>query len=661
MPFPDRMIRPRGLSVVAGLLALAAAQAAPSPLELFAVSDTVRVFEDGYGLPDSPGKEIAVFGLRNETVSAQCVVRATGNAAKLTVTAGPLKQDGNAAQIPAENVSWNFVTGIFVEKNAPNARPADITRPAPARFPDCLSEERQCDIAQGALKAVYLTVRIPAGAAPGDYRGSIAVASGDASAALPVTLKVYPLTLPDQRHIMATEWFSTGQFKKFHGVDSAQSDRYWEILRAYAKNMAEHRQNVFEVSLDPVKSSLATDGKLRFDFADFDRYAQVFWDTGRMSAMETGFVAGRGKGGWASTEITLEDFSVRQESDGRTKRLSGEEFLRQFLPAFVVHLRQKGWLDKTLFHICDEPANHNVMAWRQAAEFIHGCAPELRRIDAIETPHCLDCLEVWVPKLDHLATWQDSFEGARRRGSELWFYTVGIFQGGSLMNKTVDVPLIESRLMHWLNYRYALKGYLHWGYNQWTDDPWNAPGKHLGDGWHVYPKRDGVLDSLRWEQMRNGLQDYECLWLLEDKTRQLQATLSPRAASFIEPGRRGVEIASQVVTSYTEFSRDPEALYAAKRQAIEETLSLDSSPRILLQTDPPEHSVVANGCAIDVRGWAEPGTHLKINGQETPLASDGLFLAMVQPDRKTGVVSVVAENAKARKAFDRRFKLRFQP
>lgn len=80
----------------------------------------------------------------------------------------------------------------------------------------------------------------------------------------------------------------------------------------------------------------------------------------------------------------LESYDVKREADGQVKRLSGEEFLPQFLPAFVAHLREKGWLEKTFFHICDEPANHNVLAWREAAEFVRRCAPELRRIDAIE-------------------------------------------------------------------------------------------------------------------------------------------------------------------------------------------------------------------------------------------------------------------------------------
>jgi hypothetical protein len=66
------------------------------------------------------------------------------------------------------------------------------------------------------------------------------------------------------------------------------------------------------------------------------------------------------------------------------------------------------------------------MAWRKASDFVHRCAPELRRLDAIETPHCLDRQEIWVPKLDHLATWRGAYEEAQRQGNELWFYTVGV-------------------------------------------------------------------------------------------------------------------------------------------------------------------------------------------------------------------------------------------
>jgi hypothetical protein len=339
--------------------------------------------------------------------------------------------------------------------------------------------------------------------------------------------------------------------------------------------------------------------------------------------------------------------------------MPGKDYLPQFLPAFEQHLSERGWLDKTVFHIADEPSNHNVTDWRDASDFVHRYGPHLRRIDAIETPHCLDRLEIWVPKLDHYATWQEAYDNARRVGNEMWFYTVGIFQGGVYPNKTADVPLIQSRVLHWFNYRFDLKGYLHWGFNSWTDDPFEAPGQHRGDGWHVYPKKGGLLDSLRWEQMRNGIQDYEYLWLLEDKVRQMEGSMSSRVASLVEPSRRSHEIAASVVRTTTDYTNDPNVLYTAKRQIIREILDLDQSPRVIVQTMPMEHSPVSSDAAIDVHGWAEPGTRIAINGGDVPVAEDGLFLESVSPSKQ--LIVIEAKNDKTSKRIVRRFEALHEP
>lgn len=640
-------------------LVVAAAQGGPAtepPFALFAASDAMRVFEDGHGWNADAPRAITLSGLRNEFVSAQCVIQARAALAQVTVSTGALQHQAGTAVIPADSVRWRFVGGITIEQNTPKLIKADLDRSAPARFPDVLVEDSTVGVAAGALKAVYLTVRIPSAAPAGEYRGDVTVAAGGTTATLPLVLTVYPLTLPDERHLLVTEWFTTRGFGPHHGVASSDPAAFDRMLRIYAENMAEHRQNVFRVPLELIGSTLAADGTLRCDFSRFDGFAQVFWDTGRMDALETGFVATFGPERWRSREVGLKDFPVKDEASGASRSLPGRDFLPRFLPHFIRHLREKGWLERTLFHICDETSNHNVLAWREASRFVHQLAPELRRMDAIETPHLGGDLEVWVPKLDHLAAWEGAYGSARRSGAELWFYTVGIYQAGTLPNKTVDVPLIESRLLHWLNYRYRLSGYLHWGFNQWTDDPVNAPGLHRGDGWHVYPKRGGLLDSLRWEQMRAGLQDYECLWLLEEGIKRLRANLSPRVAELIDPARRGIEIARRVVPSYSERALDPAVLYAARQQVIAETLELDRPPRVVLQTNPPEHSLLANNSAVDVHGWAEPGTRIRINGTEAPLANDGLFLHDVHA-AKDGTVTLEAELGGTRKRLVRHFRL----
>jgi len=639
-------------SVSVILLCLICATMQGAPYECFAVSDLVRIFEDGYNCPE-PQEALEIFGIRNEHVSAQCVIKANQDIRNVTASVSPLRHVERSASLPASTIGWNFVGSIPIADNTPKYRTTDLIRSAPARFPDYLAEEKEVYIKKGNYKAVYLTIRIPRNAEAGDYEGAVTIKTESGDKFLPLHLTVYPLTLPDERHLMVTEWYTTSSFKKFHDIDTSDSKRFYEMLKVYAENMAEHRQNVFRISLNLIISKLDDRGKLKFDFSTFDKWAEIFWNTGYMNLLETGFVARFGEGGWSSREIVLRDFRVQQQSTNRTVTIPGREFLPQFLPALENHLREKGWLEKTVFHIADEPSNHNVMSWREASDYVHRYAPALRRIDAIETTHCFDRLEIWVPKLDHLATWYDVYQKAQSQGYELWFYTVGIFQKGSYPNKTVDVPLIESRILHWLNYRFGLKGYLHWGFNHWTDNPYLTPGRHRGDGWHVYPKKNGLINSLRWEQMRNGIQDYEYLWMLENKIAKIKAGLSERL-SIIEPSRRGVEIASQVVKSMNAYNKDPDTLYTVKKQIISELLDLDRAPKLIVQTNPLEHATVGNDCAIDLYGWAEPGTKMVVNGRELPVSEDGLFMENVRLSRDNTIV-VEAEHKKSKKKIVRSF------
>jgi hypothetical protein len=259
------------------------------------------------------------------------------------------------------------------------------------------------------------------------------------------------------------------------------------------------------------------------------------------------------------------------------------------------------------------------------SSFFHKLAPDLIRGDAIETTFLLDDIEIAVPKLDALATWYESYKNWQGKGHELWFYTVGIYQASLLPDKTIDMPIIDSRLMHWLNYKYDATGYLHWGWNQWTEDPYHDMGENFGDAWHVYPVKDGVLNSLRWEEMRNGIQDYEYFWMLENKIQTLKDSLGSRF-SWIDPKQRGKEIAGEVIKGFAEHTDDPKVLNIAKMKLIDELLQFNISPRVYIQTNPLAGSTLTNHSSAEVLGWTDPGTKIVINGKEIPVSYDGLFL-----------------------------------
>ncbi|MDN5217474.1 DUF4091 domain-containing protein [Fulvivirgaceae bacterium BMA12] len=94
--------------------------------------------------------------------------------------------------------------------------------------------------------------------------------------------------------------------------------------------------------------------------------------------------------------------------------------------------------------------------------------------------------------------------------------------------------MIKTRLLHWVNYKYNIPGYLHWGFNYWgskggitnSGDPYgdvsgmiSSSGNILpgGDCWIAYPGNKIIYPSIRLEAMRDGIVDYELLKMYADK------------------------------------------------------------------------------------------------------------------------------------------------
>jgi hypothetical protein len=210
--------------------------------------------------------------------------------------------------------------------------------------------------------------------------------------------------------------------------------------------------------------------------------------------------------------------------------------------------------------------------------------------------------------------------------------------------------------MHWLNYKYDATGFLHWGWNQWTDDPLHSVGQHIGDGWHVYPSKDGFMNSLRWEQMRNGIQDYEYFWMLENSISKLKSSLGSKF-SWIDPKQRGKEIAGQVVFDFAHRTYDPAVLENAKKLLITELMEMDETPELYIQTNPPENTEMTSGSTVEVMVWSVPGTSISINNEMIPESFPGLFMEQYSVSAASNRITVVAEKDGKKKTIVREFKI----
>lgn len=474
-----------------------------------------QVFRRDEPPADAPNS-IVLSAIRNEFECAQIVVRSQQRLDGLKVDISDLTSD--TSRIESKQFRWNLVGYVPLRRNTPKTPPSELARQAPASFPDPLLEKDSFSLAPNLNQPIWLTFRIPPDTLPGEYRGVVKILlpeqAAEESIEVPVVLTVFNAILPDERHFGFTSWFSPGDLAKQHGVQ-VWSEDFWKLLPAYAGNLAEHRQTMILTPMRLIQVTRERNGSLTLDFSRFDRWASVFFDAG-VQTLE-GKEMGHRVGKWTSPVMRFYRVPVNDRMQGRPP-LANEVVLRTFFAALEKHLDAKGWLSRFVMHVSDEPTRYNVESWRKMSRFIHAAAPRLRRIEANQTTMLDHDVEISVPQLDSLAPALDKYLAKRaKHGNELWFYTC-MYPNGTYANRFVDYPLIKTRILPWIAARYGLTGYLHWGFNYWSAQPFeNAERSGLppGDSFVVYPGKDKPLNSLRWEMFREGIEDYECLWMLK--------------------------------------------------------------------------------------------------------------------------------------------------
>jgi len=641
--------------VLLTVAALPMPTAAAEPLVVWPVDPHVKVFPDTLA-PDRTGP-IRLRAARNEYEPGQIALCSAAPLKNVSVRFERLGHADGKAAIEGDNLVWNFVGFIPLTKNTRDSEKLRV-RTAPCDVPDPLLEARTLDLEAGRTQPVWLTVRVPADAPPGEYQGEVAVVAGDVRATVPFELTVDPFTLPNERHLLVTNWFNTGRIARAHHVEP-WSEPFWQVLARYAENMAAHRQNVVYTPWTLIEVTREPDGTLSFKYDRFDRYVELFEKAGAADRIELCHVGHFGPGGWGGSQIVLDGVSAVYRASGKTVRLGPEEGLAPLLSDLQEHLRRRGWLEKAMIHVADEPSINNVRSWREASGFVRRAAPEILRIDAIEGIDFSGALEVWVPKLSHFDRWREAYE-ARRGDGQIWYYICCHPYGNVYPNRFLDYPTTCVRVLHWINFAEDLSGYLHWGLNAWGDDPFGTPPDRLppGDTHTIYPGSEGPLNSIRWEIQRESIEDYEYLHLLAAKTADLKRRLGD-AAAWLDPERRASELARRVVPSIAETQRDPAQIMAARAAVADEIVALDRPPLLLIQTEPREGSTLINGpIAVQLRGVTAPGAEVKVNGRQVEVRDDGTFACNTGPSGGEHTIVVQSRLGDDAKTAVRRFLIR---
>ncbi len=161
-------------------------------------------------------------------------------------------------------------------------------------------------------------------------------------------------------------------------------------------------------------------------------------------------------------------------------------------------------------------------------------------------------------------------------GREVWWYVSGM-PPRPYGNLFVDFAAIEHRILFWQAWALGIKGMQYRGINQprGNADPYDGlldetPAN--GDAFLVYPGAAGPVNSIRWETIRDGIEDYDYLVLLRERIAALQDP---------DPGllARVKEVANlqAIVPDLVSFSRDPGALLRKREEIGRMIVELDKA------------------------------------------------------------------------------------
>jgi hypothetical protein len=482
-------------------------------ISLWIVDPMVKVFKDTQPLIQR--KTIRLECAANEYEPAQIAIRSDSPLQILCVEFSDLVK--GKEKIGKENFQYNFVGYVPIKKNTPNTPQDELVRLAPCEIPDVLLPDKSKEIPPNTTQPIWLTFFVPPGTKAGNYKGNVVVKTSQGDFSIDVSLRVFPFELPKKSHLWLTNWFNPWNISKFHKVEM-WSDDFWRILRKYARNMAEHRQNVIITPVLSLTQITRKNGKLSFDFSLFDKWVEIFKEEGVIGRIEGGHLGGREGGDWEAREFVLSGYTVLENGEEKwvpevkVSSKEADDFLSQFLPALQKHLEEKGWLNIYLQHLADEPIDINAESYNQFASYVRRYAPKLRIIEANQTTQIAGYIDIWVPILNYFHH-DLAFYQSRPKREEVWFYTC-LAPTERYPNRLLDYPLIKVRILHWMNWLYNTQGFLHWGLNYWSDKPFEdlePGGLPPGDCCIIYPGEEAPLNSIRWEMLRQGMAE-EAFW-----------------------------------------------------------------------------------------------------------------------------------------------------
>jgi len=339
---------------------------------------------------------------------------------------------------------------------------------------------------------------------------------------LKISLDVLPQTLPAAKDWMfhLDLWQHPSAVARINNV-KPWSEEHWKLLKSQMKMLADAGQKVITTTInkdpwnnqcydayeDMISWTKNAGNSWTYDYSVFDRWVELMMQLGVTKMINCYSMIP-----W-NNELHYYDATAGKNVDVNAKPGSKEfiEIWTPFLIDFRKHLEEKGWLTITNIAM-DERSPQDMKA---TLDLLQKVAPEF----GVSLADNHSSYKQYPYLKDICVKFRFSFDESdlayiKQNGLISTYY---VCCSDRFPNVFTFSDPAEGAYIAWYATAVGLDGFLRWAYNSWVENPvidsrfrtWPA-----GDTYIVYP---GDRSSIRFERLREGIQDAEKIRILREQ------------------------------------------------------------------------------------------------------------------------------------------------
>lgn len=485
-----------------------------APVQVGFVSSNLRITK-GKSIQVVPKKTWELTAWRGEKVNVQVLAKFNRNVKSLKATAGVLRSK-KGKTLPGIEVGYlKYVLTDEFGNGCGHRKSSDFDS---SLVSDAIVQATSVQVNQDEYQPIWLSLSIPQDAVADQYTTTITV-KGDQSYTLNLSLKVIDRVLPAPSawKYDLDLWQHPAAIARVHKV-ALWSDAHFEKMRPYYTMLAKAGQKNITTSIidEPwghqtyddfpslIKWVKRADGTWKYDYSLFDKYVSFVMSCG-ISARINCYTMVPWKLSFAYYDEKSQKNSFLAAKPGSKEY---NEFWSAMLKDFAIHLKAKGWFEKTTIAMDERP----MKDMQAVIALLKSVDPQWKIALAGDYHREIEA-DIFDYSIASKSVFPDDVLAARlAAGKPSTVYTCCT---EPYPNGFTFSPPAENAWLSWYAAAKGFTGYLRWAYNSWPKDPSNDSrftAWPAGDTYQVYPN---AVTSIRFEKMIEGIQDFEKIELLK--------------------------------------------------------------------------------------------------------------------------------------------------